>query len=333
MVESLIRRARRWRSGTPSVEIHIPISPTPTFFNMVQCLTLSLRQFGGICRDAPVILTVGDSVNDPTISDRYPWLGPLGVELRWVSESDFRSYSYYATGTKRLLHDFRSDLVLLLDADILIARPFDELLDRTQREQHVAGMIAPASPLQFFKEPTTWQQLYDHCGIQQAVDLTYDHPGWPYYCSPELIYRKSPIYFNYGVICAPADAIKKIGESYFKHLLRLRELTTSDLIAQIALTMAILEQNLPTRALPVRYNFPNHPMMEALHGNEIQLARFLHLKEQHQFDKFNLFTDLAHVRATIKREDLRGINEVARQVLKAIESQLVDTTTPARLAG
>jgi hypothetical protein len=324
MSRSFLTRARRSIVRKPTVEIHIPISPTPVFFNMVQCLALSLRANGGIGRDAPIILTVGDATIDPTIERAYPWLGPLGIELRWVSEPFFREHSFHATGATRLWHDFGSDVILLLDADILIARPFDDLIRRVFREGHVAGVIGPASPLQFFDPPHSWHEIYRHCGLDQTPDLRFEHPGWPYYFSSDEVYRRSPAYFNYGVICAPASFIRRIAATYFSDLLKLRELTPNLLITQIALTTSIIRAGLPQRALPVRYNFPNHPMLEALHGAEIPLATFLHLKEKHQFKKFDLFDDLANVHATIRRTDLRGINERARQVLQAIEPDLVD---------
>src|SRR4051812_35451286 len=121
----LARTARSLRS-MPSVEVHIPISPTPTFFNMVQCLARSLRRFGGAYRDAPIILTVGGPSIDPGLEARYRWLGPLGVKVRWVPEAHYREYSYSATGAARFGHDYRSDVILFLDADILVAAPFDE---------------------------------------------------------------------------------------------------------------------------------------------------------------------------------------------------------------
>ena len=328
MNSKLIDRARRCLSWKPSVEIHIPISPTPAFFNMVQCLALSVRKFGGICRDAPIVLTVGDLTIDPTIEARYPWLGPLGIELRWVPEEFFRRHSYYATGAARLAHDFRSDVVLLLDADILVAGHFDGLIRRTHREGHLAGMIAPASPLQFFDPPLTWPEVLHHCGIDKAAESCHEHPGWPYYFSGEATYRYGPAYFNYGVICAPPALIRKISESYLDHIVKIAELTPYPTLAQIALTMSIVKEDIPIRALPVRYNFPNHPMLEALHGREMGRARFLHLKERHQFEKFDLFADLANVRATTRRDDLRGINERARRVLAAIEPNLVDALPP-----
>ncbi len=95
--------------------------------NMVHCFALSLRRFGGAYRDAPIILTVGDTTIDPDLHHRHPWLGRRGVNVRWVPEEDFRIHSYFATGAARFVHPYRSDVVLFLDADILVTSAFDEL--------------------------------------------------------------------------------------------------------------------------------------------------------------------------------------------------------------
>src|SRR5262249_15654313 len=43
----------------PTLEVHVPMSPTPSFLYQLRCLTHSLRRFGGAYRDSPVIATVG----------------------------------------------------------------------------------------------------------------------------------------------------------------------------------------------------------------------------------------------------------------------------------
>jgi hypothetical protein len=314
----LTRRLRR----QPTLEVHIPISPTPTFFNMVRCLTLSLRRFGGTFRQAPVHLTIGDATIDPGLADRYPWLRELGIECHWVPEERFQRYSYAATGDRRFHHAYRSDVVLFLDADILVADEFDDLIYLVHDRQVFAGMIAPASPLQFFRSPTTWDDIYRHCGLKQTPRLEHEHTGWPYYYSGDLVYQYSPPYFNYGVVAAPARMMSQIGRTYFEHVLKLRELTDSDLVAQVALTIAITELGLPNQVLPVRYNFPNHPLLEALHGLELPRAKFLHLKENHQIQKEQLFSSMESIQTCLRRTDLRGINQIAQRVLRAIAPSL-----------
>ncbi len=65
-------------------------------------------------------------------------------------------------------------------------------------------------------------------------------------------------------------------------------------------------------------------MLEALHGPELPLAKFLHLKENHQFHKSQLFADVDSIRAALRRTDLRGINRRAQGILKTIEPDLID---------
>ncbi len=325
MFSGITKRITRSMGRKPSLEIHIPISPTPTFFNMVQCFVLSLRHFGGSYKDAPVILTIGDVNIDHGVADRYPWLPRLGVEIRWVPEEAFRRYSYYATGDTRFNHAFKSDVVLFLDADILVAAPFDEMIHDVHERGVVAGMIAPASPLQFCKSPTTWHDIYKFCELEQTPELRYEHPGWPYYFSSDAAYQYSPIYYNFGVVCAPATVMKQLATCYFSYLLKLRELTDSDLVAQMALTIAIIKLGIPAASLPVRYNFPNHPMLEALHGPEMPLAKLLHMKENHQIEKMTLFSDPMEIKAALERTDLRGINQIAQRVIAETWAEFTPT--------
>ena len=37
----------------PTLEIHVPISPTPAFLYQLRCLTHSLRHFGGVYGSGP----------------------------------------------------------------------------------------------------------------------------------------------------------------------------------------------------------------------------------------------------------------------------------------
>jgi len=169
----------------PSLEIHVPISPTPIFFNMVRCLAHSLRWNGGAYRDAPIIVTAGDRVSDPLLADRLPWLKSCGVELRWARAADFVRDDYFATGHQRLRYEHTADVVLLLDADILIARPFDEMVEAVFEQEIIAGLIAHVSPFEQAKrEDLDWHGLWRHWGLGRP-DLAYEHTGWGYLSTDE----------------------------------------------------------------------------------------------------------------------------------------------------
>jgi hypothetical protein len=299
---------------------------------MARCLALSLRRHGGACRDAPIILTAADERIDAGLAGRNPWLGELGIELRWAPAELYRAYSHMAPGLARFSYAYRAEMVLFLDADLLIAGPFDEVVLSPARSRGFAGMIAPASPLQFYPRPVTWEMLYQHCGIAKAPDCRHEHPGWPLYCSPNPAFRFCPSYFNYGVVCASAGVMKQIAELYWPLVLKLHELHRMDLNAQIALGMAVDQLGLPVHALPVRYNFPNHPLMEARHPDELPHARVLHMKEDHQGHKFGVYSSIEGILAFARRTDLTGINARAGDVLRSIERDLMDGP-PTRAAA
>src|SRR5262245_47563495 len=86
----------------PTLEIHVPISPTPIFINMIRCLVHSLRLHGGAYRNAPVIVTAGDREIDPALAHRLGWLPGSGIELRWVDPAEFARLDIRAQGRQRL---------------------------------------------------------------------------------------------------------------------------------------------------------------------------------------------------------------------------------------
>jgi hypothetical protein len=324
-------------SRPPSLEIHIPASPNRLFLNMVQCLTCSLRRNGGSYRNSPVIVTLGDESPDPVLAERLPWLRENGIELRWVPRDQFIAHSYAATGNQRLRYDFQSDVVLLLDADVLIAGPLDDLIETVHSRQTIAGVIAHISPFEHRKCPYAWQELQGSLGLR-AVRAEYEHTGWGYMSSDER-FRYTPPYFNYGVVCAPRGVVTQIGR-VSHDLLRCVRSRFPDFFFdnQVALSLAIAKLSLPHWCLPMRYNFPNDPLLEALHAAELPHTRIIHLLRNHQqVSKTDLFASLESLTAFTHRRDLRVINRLAQQIIADALPSLHDVDAdvlppPARAA-
>jgi SAM-dependent methyltransferase len=305
------------RIGRPTLEIHIPISPTALFFNMIRCFTLSLRKFGGAYANAPVIVTTGETTADPGLSDRLPWLKSLGVELRWAPEEEYRIRSHSAQSHQRFNYAHRSDVVLLMDADILIAGPIDEMVERVYRDQVVAGLISHVTPF----TPGTgrdWHGLFRHCGVGQPR-LQHEHTGWGYMFNDAAL-RYCPSYFNFGVVCGPRIHISAIGRMITAMHEKVSEYYPDSFFrGQLALAAAIASLGLPTWALPMRFNFPNDPFVEALHHEEIPHVRIIHMLRNHQgVYKNELFADIENLRAFLRRPDMRVINRRAQEIIRSV---------------
>jgi hypothetical protein len=306
----------------PTLEVHVPMSPTPSFLYQLRCLTHSLRRFGGAYRDSPVIATVGGNPIDERLADRMPWLAANGIELRWVPADKFAAWGPPGTVDHRLKHRYRSDVVLLLDADTLIRRPLDDLIERVHRDQVLAGTIAHSSPLPHGKlDRPDWAQLFALCGLPEPR-LEYEHTAWGYmFAVPD--HRHCPAYFNYGVIAAPAVMVSRIGEVSETFFIRLRETMASHFDAQIVLAMAIARLGAPVLALPLRYNMPNNPLLEAIHHTEVEHATVLHLLAEQHFRRTETFASLASLEAFVARTDLRVVSRMAQEIIRAILPDLI----------
>ena len=131
----------------PTVEIRIPISANEKFLRMLHYFLESLRQFGGpIGRTAKCVVSVS---RDEPYSDLFadcPWLNDYFVEIRWVDESLFEEYGYDGTGLDRLFVRSNADIVVLCDADILIAGDLEEVILKSHKLQKLLGFIAVVSP-------------------------------------------------------------------------------------------------------------------------------------------------------------------------------------------
>ncbi len=301
----------------PTLEVHVPVSPTRTFLNMAHYLTRSLRVRGGRYRDAPIVLTVGAEKHDPDLARNHPWMADNGVEVRWVDEDLFARESFYATACERFRYEFTSDVVLALDADTLIAGPLDELVEETHRTGAFCGVVAHMPPFSLREQ---WQEIYDSCGLGK-LKTPCQHTGWGYMFNDEAM-RYCPPYFNLGVLAAPAAVMRSIGSSIYELMAAVDAVHRTMYRVQIGVSLAVTRFALPFRALPFRWNFVNDPLLEALHADELGNVRIIHLLRKHQIHKDEVYASLDNVEAMLARTDLRVINALAQQLLGELHPQV-----------
>ena len=301
----------------PTLEVHVPVSPTPTFLNMAHYLTHSLRARGGRYRDAPIILSVGAEQRDPDLARNHPWMADNGVEVRWIDEEVFARESWFGTASERFRYEFASDVVLVLDADTLIFGPLDELVEEAHRAGAVCGVVAHLPPLPRREQ---WQEMYRACGLGE-LETPCEHTGWGYMFDDETL-RYCPAYFNLGVLAAPAAAMRRIGGAIYDLMAVADAVHRTVYRVQIAVSLAVTRFALPYRTLSFRWNFANDPLLEALHASELADVRIIHLLRKHQVHKVELYASLDNVEAMLARTDLRVINALAQQLLGEIHPRV-----------
>lgn len=240
----------------PSLQIHVPISPTPHFFTMVHMLAESVRSFAGRFRDARIVVSVGEDVEPFDIPRERPELASYGIAWRWTDREEFKRYSYFATGVNRWAQPFDSEYVLMADADILIVGPLDDLPSYLSTPRSIAGVIATKPPFTARgagDDATRWPELYRAAGLTPPpFDFPIPGHGTHY---PVSGIAHAPAYYNFGFVVGSREAMNAVRETFRSDYLIAEEFMQSVLAAQAGLGLSIARHQLDAAALPLRYNF------------------------------------------------------------------------------
>ena len=110
------------------VEVRIPVSPTPHFFRQIEYLSRAFAAYGGLAANARFRVSVGDDCEPYDLAALNPW-GGKRVDWHWADREQFRAISYNATNLDRFQSESDADIVMLLDADTMLVRNVDDVLE------------------------------------------------------------------------------------------------------------------------------------------------------------------------------------------------------------
>ncbi len=295
------------------LEIRIPISPTPHYFRRIHFMAASLRRMEREIGAHTLVVCVGGDTEPFDLHATEPWSRNYPIIWHWADREKFRRDSYWETSRDVFRQPTRARLVMFADADLLFVRPFAELLGEPDDVRMVAGVIAHAPPVRGPSLGGLWAKLCRGYGVPLPAPI-HEYTGWNFMTEE----RFTPVYFNFGMVLASANAMETLGaeilaadhfvsanfKTFFRH--------------QIALTLAIQKTGLPTRVLPLRYNFPNDPQFDRKHTEELEQIRILHYLRCGIIHRERDFTDLRNIAGLIARTDLAGSNEILRETIAAL---------------
>ena len=261
----------------PSLEIHVPISPTPSFLTMVHMFAESIRSFGGRFCDSRIIVSVGEDIEPFDVEASRPELKGYDVQWRWADRAFFRQHGYFVTGLRRWTEPFECDYVLMADADTLIVKPFDDVTDYLRTQRSVAGVIATKPPFSArgkSDDAVLWPELYRAAGLTPpSFDFPIPGHGTHY---PASGLAKAPAYYNFGFVIGTNQAMNAIRQSFEADCRVANTFMQSDLLGQAALGLSIRRQQLDAAALPPRYNLWTQGKYLSKFPEETDDARVLH---------------------------------------------------------
>jgi len=301
----------------PKIEFLLCGSPNDAFYSQTAMFRLALDSLGGIYRQARLVLCLGD--HEP-VSVPARWRAALrGVDVLWAPREMFLDIGNGGDFRYDVL-DASCDLSLLCDADTLLLQAIDPSELRRMIEQPaVRGVIAHGPPRLTDQDgrnrgtlgiPGFWDQLVQNVLSQPRMDLLHQHT-----LTPQPV--ACPFYINYGVVVGDFEMLRALYEQLKVVQPKIRAFLNNRFFAQLALPLGCLGAQLPTETLPMRYNFPNDPLADAMHAEELTQVVFMHYLRTTVFDRHQIFTS-ALAFQDFMRQELSGSNLVFQNRVRQI---------------
>lgn len=275
-------------------EFRVPIGPAPSFYSNVRLAALSLGALGAPYGMAPLTAFFGGDADEKQVRADNPWSHAF-PQLAWRAAPPMRMHPGFVSGLARYSRPAEAEVVVLMDADACLLRPIGDLLEmlRAAPGPMVAALPAHASP--FTPEPdandAAWRDLL------RAFGLAHMQMERHYYWHPAGYRGSCPPYFNYGFVAfnrAAFEAVRPLIEPLTERMLaRYEGTSTAFYSAQLALTLALLQQSVETVALDHAFNCPNSDEMDAFAPLAVDRIRVLHYLRTTEFDRHRFLCDPA----------------------------------------
>jgi hypothetical protein len=296
------------------LEIHVPISPTPGFFNRVRYLLRSWQIFGDPNLSYRLVITVGVEQDPEDLSAWVPWASGQNIAWRWFNGVPFRRHWWWGTINSRFQADIEADYFLMVDADTLFTGPIGEAIALLPSDNGIAGVMAYASPFRDLLPGETsaqrWQQLFAALGFGQPR-LAFAHSASGEAC---------PAYYNNAFLLMRRETAKKIGQIIFHEMENCdRAIGNMMFRDQIAVTQAIERLGLSPVSLPLRYN---HPIGDAgpASCDEWSKARLFHYTVNDTFNAERDGDSPQSIAAWLERTRDRGLSGARGRFRERIET-------------
>ena len=263
-------------------------SPTKAFFSQIAFFRLCLNALGGAYQKARLVAVFGDD-EISELPDKWPWAPYFqNIEIEWVARHEFAKSSFAATCVRRyeLLRD-DADLAVLCDADVAPLGRFDLLARTLMDKPALAGVVAHKHfpwPARERDPDIDWPEI-----ATSVIGHSIDRP-YRYSLLGEDAPSTAPFYVNDGVLIGSPTLLRE----FYKHNRTIGS-RVADIIGhwfspQVSFALTCADLALPTKALPMRYNFPNDPIADHLYPSELQNAVFLHYLRLKRFDRRRIFS-------------------------------------------
>lgn len=239
-----------------TVEIHIPASPTRSFANMLFFLVHSLAGQAVFPGPWQVVVTLGRDGDLTPDSPEFAWARAFPVRFRQADAEVWAAceaealrrkspgFIYNATILAQFAQPFDADIVLFMDADTVVVRPFDDLIGQVARTGRFAAKPAWQPP------PVDLALILAAAGLGDAPQtMPYSGYGWSF-TSP----RFGPPYYNGGFVVCPQGIANEMHRDLGRDFAFVSTHYPGHYIWQIAHCLTLVRNATPCLDLDERYN-------------------------------------------------------------------------------
>ena len=298
-----------------TLEVRVPVSPTPSFLARARLIAASVRRF---YPDAIVTAYVGA---DADVLDTLASLPPPDglLDYKIIARPAFNAWrgtanEYVGTMAARFRPPYRGDHILMLDADCLCTHRFDELFNINA----IQGVQAHVPAM---SNQEGWR-LFHYVGVD-PLPLVCPYSGAGIMCQSDA---RGLFYGNSGVLFFPRRFFERMTEHYHQAIEMLRmNMKDSYWFDQIAVALAVAKAGVPTKSLSLKFNFPNQAAFDDAHPEELADCRFLHYLRTDTVDRDRDFASVAAMQRFIARPGLVGSNALLQRRV----GQLLNKVWPA----
>lgn len=288
-------------------------SATDAFFSQIAFFRLCLNALGGVYSNARVVAVFGDHEVEmlPNRWRRYF----DGIEVEWDTSSPKydENMGPYSGRHHRCFELVRgdADLAILCDADVAVMDSFDELIGDLTSKPALAGVIAHFHFV--YGDGSRGDPDTDWSEISRAILGKDIERPYRYSLCMENDSARCPFYINYGVFMGTPDLLREFHRRAVQLQSKVYGMTESWHACQITVPLVCADLQLPTRSLPMRYNWPNDERPERIHPEEMEHIRFLHYMKTHEFDRHEVFSDEGLFDVFVNGKMAKRTNEIFRR--------------------
>ncbi|MCI0533773.1 MAG: hypothetical protein L0Z50_00955 [Verrucomicrobiales bacterium] len=264
---------------------------TDAFLSQAAIYRLMLDSLGKDYAEARLVLCVGGTERMPLPAR---WQKPFeGIEVLWADTDEYRLHGDLAQSD--LIYRVMTpsaNISIICDADTLLLQPFPEdFISAMVRSPALSGCIAHyPPPLNDLRTPAptpvlSTRELWDILG-RKILGRRIDFP-FSYTLREEP--EPCPFYINFGFFAGTPALFREFYREYKSLVPLVREVLDNDFYEQIALTFSIERAALPVRTLPIRFNFPNDVVAEALYPQDAADIINIHYLRTNLFNRHHIF--------------------------------------------